>query len=335
MALSNRLKNSSVLVLRKFGKVVRVLLPFRLSRTVLNFAYNSLPYKGKAACYSAFAKMYRGTNPILEADWKVRFARKSIRLPLAGSSMWLDWDLAVSLVGHDSKVVRSYELLLNSPFRPRVFFDVGANYGLHSLLFAMQGVRTVSFEPNPECHDYLRQVAKMNHLNCDIQSLALGVKEDSAELLFPHGETWLGSVDVGVQGALTKQFTSFSKIRIARTTLDGFVEKSGNIPDLIKIDTEGSELNVLRGARQVLSKFHPAIVFECRSADGYRSDVHSFLSEMGYLVAGLPLHKLHGLRPLSLIEFEASDTEDFVALPNGKLGGIGQEISVASKPKVA
>ncbi len=339
MVLSNRLKNSSLSFLRRFGKVIRLLLPFKLSRTVLNFVYNRLPYKGKAAFYSAFAKMYRGSNEsnsrTLQADWKVRFARKSIRLPLAGSSMWLDWDLAVSLVGHDSRIVRSYELLLNSPFRPRVFFDVGANYGLHSLLFAMQGVRTVSFEPNPECHGYLRQVARMNQLNCDVQALALGEKEDSVELLFPDGETWLGSVDLGVQNALTKQFSSFSKIRIVRTTMDMFVEKSGNVPDLIKLDTEGSELNVLRGARQVLAKYHPAIVLECRSADGYRSDVHSLLSEMGYLVIGLPLHKLHGFRSLSLSEFEASDTDDFIALPNGKLGWIGQQMTPANKQNVA
>jgi len=336
MALSNRVKNSSVLLLRRFDKVIRLLLRFKLSRAFLNFGYNRLPYKGKAAFYSAFAKMYRGSdNSILEADWKVRFARKLIRLPLAGPSMWLDWDLAVSLLGHDSKIVRLYELLLNSPFRPRVFFDVGANYGLHSLLFAMQGVRTVSFEPNPQCHDYLRQVAKLNHLNCDVQSLALGEKEDSVELLFPNGETWLGSVDLGVQSALTKQFSSFSKIRIARTTLDAFVERSGNVPDLIKIDTEGSELNVLKGARLVLAEHHPAIVFECRSADGYRSDVHSFLLEMGYVIVRLPLHKLRGLHPLNLGEFEASDTEDFIALPNGKLGWIGHQVSIADKQNAA
>lgn len=331
MTLGNRVKNSSVLFVRRFDRFIRWLLPFRLSRAFLNVGYNRLPYKGKAAFYSAFAKMYRGSdNSILQADWKVRFARKSIRLPLTGSSMWLDWDLAVSLVGHDSKIVRLYELLLNSPFRPRVFFDVGANYGLHSLLFAMQGVKTVSFEPNPQCHDYLRQVAKMNHLSCDIQSLALGEKEDSVELLFPNGETWFGSVDPGVQSAIKKQFSSFSKIRIARTTLDVFVENSGTVPDLIKIDTEGSELNVLGGARRVLTEHHPAIVFECRSADGYRADVHSFLLEMGYLVVGLPLNNLRELHPLCLAEFETSDTEDFIALPDGR-GWIGQQVSIVKQ----
>jgi hypothetical protein len=77
------------------------------------------------------------------------------------------------------------------------------------------------------------------------------------------------------------------KTVIETITLDTFCGELGRTPDLMKIDVEGAELLVLRGATQLLHKFHPAIIlavhpywlpaghssrqlFELLSEDGYR-----------------------------------------------------------------
>ena len=52
----------------------------------------------------------------------------------------------------------------------------------------------------------------------------------------------------------------YNKIVKEQITLDSFVEKNGCIPELIKIDVEGAEINVLRGAKSVLREHHPEIV---------------------------------------------------------------------------
>jgi len=52
----------------------------------------------------------------------------------------------------------------------------------------------------------------------------------------------------------------YNKIVKEQITLDSFVEKNGCIPELIKIDVEGAEISVLRGAKAVLRKYHPEII---------------------------------------------------------------------------
>jgi FkbM family methyltransferase len=71
-------------------------------------------------------------------------------------------------------------------------------------------------------------------------------------------------------------------------SIDGFVSSSNTRRvDLIKIDTEGSELHALRGGRQTIERYHPAIIFELNETlltrDGAKvADVVQFLTDQGY-----------------------------------------------------
>lgn len=112
--------------------------------------------------------------------------------PLDGHDTWLEWDLALSMLGHELEVKHTYLNLIRLQ-RPKLFFAIGANYGLHSTMFLIHGVPTVSFEPNPRCHEYFRKLALRNHVQCDIQQLALGAAEGWVQVSFPDRETWLGS----------------------------------------------------------------------------------------------------------------------------------------------
>jgi hypothetical protein len=52
----------------------------------------------------------------------------------------------------------------------------------------------------------------------------------------------------------------YNKVVKEQITLDSFVAKNGCIPELIKIDVEGAEIGVMRGAKNVLRKYHPEII---------------------------------------------------------------------------
>lgn len=114
--------------------VVGALAAHSLSRCWLNSFYLALPLNLKMKLYNIAARLFAAGRP-LEADglWIIRFAGMSLLLPLTTRGAWQEWDAAVSILGHDIEVKTTYANLLRSTRRPKLFFDVGANYGLHSL----------------------------------------------------------------------------------------------------------------------------------------------------------------------------------------------------------
>lgn len=262
-----------------------------------------------------FARVFRDCNETIQQGyWTVRFAGKRIVLPITGTSAWLEWDLAVSILGHEVDITITYETLIKSRRRPAVFFDVGANYGLHSLLFLTQGVQVISFEPNGACHGYLRSASSLNHVEVDIQPLALGDTESWVELLYPENDTWLGTIVPQEQRHLRSVHGQLNRSRVRQIALDEFVKQHKHAPQLIKIDTEGNELAVLRGSRETLRTCRPLVIFESRPSTE-RGGLACFLKEANYHITCLPL--LQETLPPRFDErgFLASQARNFLAVP--------------------
>jgi FkbM family methyltransferase len=201
------------------------------------------------------------------------------------------------MLGHEVEVKHTYLNLIRFR-RPKLFFDIGANYGLHSTMFLVHGVPTVSFEPNPRCHEYFRKLARRNSLLCDIQQLALGAEEGWVEISFPDEETWLGSTNPEIADQLLKAHGSVTRIRVPQTTLDGFTRRDGRRPDLIKIDAEGNEAAILQGARHTLGTCRPWVIFESWR-DIERESLATFFEDLDYKICALPLQLP---RPLLVLE---------------------------------
>jgi len=268
--------------------LVRWLVSRRATRRCLNLAYNGLSLVQKKSFYALFAKMFREhPQHVAEGQWWVNVGGRWASMPLGGYDTWLEWDLAVSMLGHEVEVKRTYLDLIRFR-RPKVFFDIGANYGLHSVFFLVHGVPTVSFEPNVRCHDYFRKLAARNGVPCDIQHVALGAEEGWAEIFFPEREIWLGSTNPAVQDQLVKGHDRVTMIRVPQTTLDAFTQRDGRQPDLIKIDTEGNESEILRGGRNTLSTCRPWVIFESWR-DASRESLFTLFEEAEYNICALPL----------------------------------------------
>jgi len=142
-------------------------------------------------------------------------------------------------------------------------FDVGANVGAYTLLFARWAGpdgRVVAFEPAPASAAGLRRHMKLN-------GLARGVDVIECAVSDTVGSASFDSDGASGANALTSANGGRGVITVETTTIDAFCASRNLRPDVIKIDVEGVELDVLKGARatlaapgvQVFLELHPSV----------------------------------------------------------------------------
>ena len=138
--------------------------------------------------------------------------------------------------------------------------DVGANTGLFSLLAARRSasVQVHAIEPVPGVYSMLRANAERNGLpNITCHRLALSDSDGSVTMYVPREKT-------PVMASLRPGWREDAdQITVLTQTLDQLVEELGlTRVDLIKIDTEGTEDSVLKGAARTLQAHRPFIICE-------------------------------------------------------------------------
>jgi len=133
--------------------------------------------------------------------------------------------------------------------RINTIFDVGANTGQTARAFAryFPGARIFSFEPvEATCRQLAANTSSLPNVRC-IHS-ALGATEEIRRLFHQKNSEW-NSLAEGVNQATE----SGAYENVAVTSLDDFCSREGiRGIDLLKTDTEGFDLEVLRGAQRTL-----------------------------------------------------------------------------------
>ncbi len=171
-----------------------------------------------------------------------------------------------------------------------VVFDIGANIGLHSLyaskLVGSNG-KVFSFEPVKKTYERLKENVEQNNIN-NIYSYNIALSDQNGK------ETITTSLDGfdawnSIAGNQKIIGENFSEETIIMRTIDDFVkEHCSNIKiDFIKIDTEGWELNVLKGAKDYLTNNDPILMVEyalnvLENFDRKLEDIYDVLTDYGY-----------------------------------------------------
>jgi FkbM family methyltransferase len=168
-----------------------------------------------------------------------------------------------------------------------VFIDVGANIGLISLymLKHVPDITIHAFEPSPHQYGLFKRTLEENHIRAiHLFDSALSNKEGEVSF-FAHdtGCPADGFIDTG-RGGVGKT------IKVKTTPLDAWWANNGRPKvDLIKADTEGAELLIFKGAKEVLETFSPVVFFEMQEVN-YKvydydwRDVLQFFESIGYSV---------------------------------------------------
>lgn len=181
-----------------------------------------------------------------------------------------------------------YELARES----EVVFDVGAHVGFYSLLaaHANPSARVIAFEPLPAAAVRFRRNVEENGLsNVELFECAVGDAPGRATLFHDADSSHEG---IPTSSGLSADFFELPYFvehgvrpggEVEVRTLDEVADSLGlGRVDLIKIDTETTEPAVLRGARRLLERDRPVLVFEVLPGHGTAPEIEGLLAPLGY-----------------------------------------------------
>jgi FkbM family methyltransferase len=174
-------------------------------------------------------------------------------------------------------------LFFNLAGRSNCTVDAGAHVGFYTLMasYANPHGQVIAFEPFPRTHARLEENVRLNgRSNVRCVAAALGGATGSAELCHV--------ADPGIPSNSSLRLLDPFDMRCQRTTvplamLDDFANKE-NLPtiDLIKMDTEGTEADVLVGMRERLCRDRPFIICEVLKGVAEVVRLEGLLQPLGY-----------------------------------------------------
>ncbi len=174
-------------------------------------------------------------------------------------------------------------------FRPGTIVDIGAHDGgfTHPLA-AMQGARVVAFEPLPRAHArLLASFGGALPAHVTVHAVALGAEAGRVVLEVPYvqgvaQEQWASTAkDYAAIQAMDGRVDGVERVEVAVRRLDDFA-----LADVtaIKLDAEGAEEDILRGAAATLRRWRPVLSVEIeeRHRAGATRAVPALLAGLGY-----------------------------------------------------
>lgn len=207
-------------------------------------------------------------------------------------------------------LITAFFYLIREEIQELNMIDVGALWGHTSLVAASLFPRCNIhlFEMNPITTQVLSKNIFLNqHLGGSFQvnNILLSNVDRTTQVTFRHYTASYGDGSGGAKLSQRKIFRENLKSALKRVlkrkgqgdyitlemqvgTLDDYCRKNSFIPNLIKIDVEGSQYNILQGARQVLVQHHPLLLVEFDEPDSANNigksnrDTVRLLESLGY-----------------------------------------------------
>lgn len=163
-------------------------------------------------------------------------------------------------------------------------FDIGANIGWYSLNISNKypNVKIYSFEPIPETFQQLSYNIKLNG-NSNIQNFNFGFSDQEKIIEFFVSE--YTSVSSSAQNLTEENHVKLVECKVV--LLDDFTSKRSLHIDFIKVDVEGAELLVFKGAQETIKRDSPIIFTEMlrkwsAKFNYHPNDIITFFKNLNY-----------------------------------------------------
>ena len=216
--------------------------------------------------------------------WQVsqRILKRPIMMPFMGDSLFLVSKGMTGATGNIYSGLHEFEemaFLLHFLNKDDVFFDVGANVGSYSILASkVIGATSCSFEPSPSTFKHLENNIFLNRIQNKASLFNKGVGAEKGSIQFSINQDTINHIVLDDKE---------ESIEVEITTLDQHSIEQNLIPNLIKIDVEGFETEVIRGASSTLNnKQLQAVIMELNGSGsryGFDEDaIHKKMLDYGF-----------------------------------------------------
>ena len=172
--------------------------------------------------------------------------------------------------------------------RDTVFVDVGAYMGLYTVWACRRARRVISIEPNPAALAYLKVNIALNECsNVTVVPKAISDRRGYAKLKIPEAAE---KGFIPMHSSIVWDYKEAFEVEVETDTLDSVLEEVGvDSVDILKIDVEGAEGLVVRGAKKTL-KEAKAVLIEIRPENMW---VARYLQNSGYKLAKTIDHRIY------------------------------------------
>ena len=229
-----------------------------------------------------------------------------------------------------SSLLKRFQSIANTDY----FVDIGANYGqtLAEVYAFNSSIKYFGFEPNPEPFRLLNKIARLNGIDAHLYPWACTSEAKPIELFASYeidsGATILPEIRPDT-------YENTQGVWIAGYPLDSILPDSIPKSFVLKIDVEGSENEVLKGATRILENKRPLILCEVLHAhrsseinhnNSRKKEIENLLLQHDYNIFMCTLNKENRYKleriekiaelPKDIIMKDSPHTCDFVFVPN-------------------
>jgi FkbM family methyltransferase len=200
--------------------------------------------------------------------------------PLAGYIWNIDTDYRYLIGNYETKTLA---LLNKYAKKGEGFYDLGANGGYFSMIANQLGMRVYAFEPNPQNVQLFTKHLELNNKISEITLFPYAVCDKSRILKFSNESNLSANTYTNSNYTTTSAY-----IDVKGISIDEFLKDNKDLlkPQIMKIDVEGAELDVLKGAKDTINKYSPVILLSTHDIHipNISNQCLDFLQQLGYII---------------------------------------------------
>lgn len=249
----------------------------------------------------AIRRVWTGASRLMRQYWAGRVHTEvwaalpgDVRIPVR---LWDHVEAGIFWYGFPAEDAGAFHVLAEALPRDGVLLDVGANIGAFALPLAARADRGAvhCFEPASGTAERLRRNRDINSLgNIVVNQCGVADRSGSMSIWIPETR-WKGRLyNTGMTSAhVGRGRPGWREETATCVRLDDYATRQGlERVDAMKLDVEGGELEVLEGARSLISDHRPLVVMETNrgpleTAGHSIDDVLSFWQDCGYRVGAI------------------------------------------------